>query len=90
VYFIYTLFALYLFFPGFIEEKFNKGIEEAKKQGAFDEKASKENMEMGMTIGKKIVTYTYIAGTLMGTLFLGVIAAAIGSVITKKLPQQLN
>jgi hypothetical protein len=90
VYFVYTILALYVFFPGIIEEKFNNGIEEAKKQGAFDEKALKENMEAGMTIGKKIVTYTYIAGSLMATLFLGVIAALIGAAVIKKNPQQLN
>lgn len=85
IYFIYTLLALNLFFPDFIAQKFNKGLAEAKKLGTIDEKLMKENMEMGIKMGKKILFYTHIAGSVMGTLFLGVIGSLIGAVgVAKK------
>ena len=85
IYFIYTLLALNLFFPDFIAQKFNRQLEEAKRLGAFDEKTMNENLEMGVKMGKKIMFYTNIAGSVMGTLFLGIIGSLIGAVgVSKK------
>lgn len=90
IYFVYTILAVYIFFPGFVEEKLKRGIEEAKKQGAFDEFKMKQNAQAIEGIGKKIIIYTHLAGSIMGTLLLGVIGSLIGAVVANKNPQQQN
>jgi hypothetical protein len=84
VYFIYTILAVYIFFPGFVEEKLKRGIEEAKQQGAFDDKNMKENAQALEGLGRKIIVYTHLAGSIMGTLFLGVIGSLVGAGTAKK------
>ena len=84
IYFAYTILALNLFFPDFITQKFNRGIEDAKKQGILDQKSMNENIEMAAKMGKKILFYTYIAGSVMGNLLLGVIGSLSGAVGVNK------
>jgi len=90
IYFVYTILAVYVFFPGFVEEKLRRGIEEAKKQGAFDQKNMKENPQALEGIGRKVIVYTHFAGSIMGTLFLGVIGSLVGAVTANKKTQQQN
>lgn len=84
VYFIYTILAVYIFFPNFVNEKLKHSIEEAKRQGAMDDKAVKANLDALNGLGKKVAIYMHIAGTIMGTLLLGIIGSIIGTVTTNK------
>ena len=80
VYFIYTILAVYIFFPGFVDEKLKRGIEEVKSQGAFDEKIMKEKLqELNSGLGRKVAIYIHLAGTIMASLFLGIIGSLIGA-----------
>lgn len=90
IYFIYALLATHFFFPNFIEDKFAKGLEEAKKQGLITEADVKNKIEGAEKLAKKVIKYGYIAGSLMATLFFGVIGSLIGAVAAKKNPQPVN
>lgn len=90
IYFIYAILAANFFFPNFIEEKFAKGLEEAKKQGALNDIDLKNRTQDAEKLAKKVIKYGYIAGSLMATLFFGVIGSIIGSVAAKKSPQAIN
>ncbi|MFY7964786.1 MAG: DUF4199 domain-containing protein [Chitinophagaceae bacterium] len=90
VYFIYTILAVYIFFPDFVNEKLKHSIEEAKRQGAMDDKTVKANLEALNGLGKKVAIYMHIAGTIMGTLFLGIIGSLIGTVTTNRASKSSN
>ncbi len=84
IYFIYLILAINIFFPEFINEMINRKLIEAKNQGLVNGNDQTKNLESTVAMAKKVVTYTYLAGTLIGTLFIGVIGSTIGSVIVTK------
>ncbi len=83
IYFIFIFLETKLFFPDYIHERLLKSIEQIKQSGIIDQKTFEENIDQSMALGKKVETYKYFAGSIMITLFLGVIGSALGSVIAK-------
>jgi amino acid transporter len=81
--FVYTLLSVYVLFPEFIDQIVEKGIEQARKEG----KATEEQLQQGIGLVRKITTITLLAGSVLGTLVVGVIASLIGAAIAKKNPQ---
>lgn len=79
--FIYVLVMIYIVNPSMITDKVNEIVAEAKKQHPIaDEKAMKEFAANAFKITKLMI----IAGTIMGTLFLGIIGSLVGAVATPK------
>jgi uncharacterized membrane protein affecting hemolysin expression len=74
--FVYTWFSIYLFFPGFIENrmKLNTAMEVVLKH------KTAEGIDQFLSIGKKV----FLAGSLMGNLIAGVLGSLLGAVIAKK------
>jgi hypothetical protein len=83
IYFIFIFLETKLFFPNYIHERLLKSIEQLKQSGIIDQKTFEENIDQSMALGKKVETYKYFAGSIMSILFLGVLGAVIGSVISK-------
>ena len=79
--FLYTLVSVYLLFPGQIDHFVQLGVEEAKKQG----KTAAE-MQEGMTIARKVLVISFLAGGLMINLITGALGALLGAAIAKKNP----
>jgi len=74
--FVYTLLSVYIVFPGFINKMMEEGILQAKKLGK-----TEAEIKQYLAIGKKV----FLAGSLMVNLFMGALAALIGSLLTKQL-----
>lgn len=84
IYFLYVLLEINFIFPEYINEKLGRSVTEMKQQGLIDEASFDANYQKGMLLGKKVETYKYIAGTIMSTLFLGVLGSVLGTVISKQ------
>ncbi len=83
IYFIFIFLETKLLFPNYIQERLLRSIEQIKQSGIIDQKTFEENIEQSMALGKKVETYKYFAGSIMSILFLGVLGAVLGSVISK-------
>ncbi len=83
IYFIFIFLETKLFFPNYIHERLLKSIEQIKQSGIIDQKTFEENINQSMALGKKVETYKYFAGSIMSILFLGLLGAVLGSVISK-------
>jgi uncharacterized membrane protein YcgQ (UPF0703/DUF1980 family) len=77
--FIYTLLSVYLLFPQQIDHFVQLGVEEAKRQGKTD-----AEMKEGMTIARKVLVISFLAGGLMINLITGVLGSLLGAAIAKK------
>lgn len=82
VVFVYTVLSVYVIFPDQLDKMWEKGVEEALKGG----KVTTEQMEQGAAIGRKIMTVTVLAGSLVGTLIIGTVGSLIGAGAAKKNP----
>jgi Protein of unknown function (DUF4199) len=83
--FIYVLLMVYIINPNIITEKVMALVEQSKKNGnAIDEKILQQNIANATKIMKLMQT----AGTVMLTLFLGIIGSLLGAVSTPKKIQQ--
>jgi hypothetical protein len=82
VVFIYTVLSVYVIFPDQLDKMWEKGVEEAMKGG----KVTAEQMEQGASIGRKVMTVTVLAGSLIGTLIIGTVGSLIGAGVAKKNP----
>ncbi len=79
IYFIFIFLETKLFFPNYIHEKFYLRIE--NMQNNFKIESLNLNNNLVDAIDKE--TKIYFAGTIMSILFLGVLGAILGSVISK-------
>lgn len=82
---IYVVVFVYLF-PDVKE----KGMEAARKSMQEKGKLSQEQINQSMEFTKKFFMVFVIAGTLLGYLIFGAIAALIGAAVTKKNPRPIE
>lgn len=80
LYFIFSLLQLYVFFPGSLDEMVKLGLADAAKNGKIDQQKVAENMGQA----RKVVAIMLLAGVVMGTMILGLLAALLGAVLAKK------
>lgn len=79
IYFLFIFLETKLFFPNYIQQKFDLRIE--NMQNNFKIESLNLNKNLVDAIDKE--TKIYFSGTIMSILFLGVIGSLLGSVITK-------
>ncbi len=82
LYFIFSLLEIYVFFPGSLDEMVKLGLAEAAKNGKIDQQKVTENMGQA----RKVVAIMLLAGVVMGTMIMGLLAALFGAVLAKKNP----
>lgn len=84
---IYVIFLILfvLFVPSYKDQMMEVSREAMVKKGLSD-----DQINAGMTIGKKFFTVSLIGGTIIIELIFGVIASLIGAAIAKKNPQPQN
>jgi hypothetical protein len=81
---IYSLLSVYLIFP----ETRDQATELARK--SMEQKnLSPEAVEQGLEISRRLFLPSVLAGAILGTLLVGVIASLIGAAVTKKRPPSL-
>jgi uncharacterized membrane protein YciS (DUF1049 family) len=81
--FLFTLISLYLLFPDFVNQIVDKAVDQMHQQG----KLTEDQIQQAIPMIKKFTPITIIAGSIIGTLIVGVIAALIGAAVAKKNPQ---
>src|SRR5215831_3695157 len=79
IWFLYTLLAVNVLFPGSIDEMVQRAVEQAKKSPDYSEEKMKANLGMARTILKAVI----FAGTVLVCLAVGVVGSLIGSVIAQ-------
>jgi amino acid transporter len=79
LFFIYTLLAVYLLFPGQFDFMMGDAMEQAKKQGK-----SPAELQENITMAKKVIVLSFISGGLVMNLITGVLGALLGAVIARK------
>ncbi|MFI5156516.1 MAG: DUF4199 domain-containing protein [Chitinophagales bacterium] len=79
---IYTLLSMYLIFP----ETKELALQQAREQMESGGKLTQEQIDAGIEVTKKLFLPIAIAGVILGTLFVGLIASLIGAAATKKNP----
>jgi hypothetical protein len=82
IYFVYSLLEINVFFPGYLDEVVKQGLAEAAKNGQINQEKVAENMGQA----RKVAAVMLMAGVVMGTMIMGLLASLAGSVLTKKSP----
>jgi len=82
IFFLYTLLSIYLIFPESRDIALQMTREELEK----NQKLTQDNIDQTLEITKRLFVPIAIAGAVLGTLIVGVIAALIGAGVTKKNP----
>jgi len=80
--FIYSLLEVYLFFPGYMQQKVMSYALRASKNGKIDQESYNANKDEAV----KVLTTMYFAGTVMGTMIVGLLSTLVGGVLAKKNP----
>jgi hypothetical protein len=81
LWFLYTLMAINIFFPGSIDDMVNNAIAEARKRPDYSEERMKQNFGMARTVMKAIL----LSMTVIVTLVVGVIGDLIGSLAAQNM-----
>lgn len=80
--FLYSLVELYVFFPNYMDEVVKNYVLRAAKGGQFD----KDNYNEYKDQARRVLTTMRFAGTVMGTMIMGLLASLIGGALAKKNP----
>lgn len=82
IFFIYTLLAIFVLFPEMKEKALEMALTQLESQGNMPEDAK----EKALQITDKLFVPIQVAGAVLGTLIIGVIASLIGAAVAKKNP----
>ena len=79
---VYTILSIFVIFP----ESRDQALEIARKQLEEKGNLSEDTIDQGLEVSKKLFIPFAIAGAILGTIVVGLIASLIGAAVTKKIP----